>query len=146
MIQLVYASAAKNEFTTAELAELLAGARTRNTELEVSGLLLYKSRSFLQVLEGEPDRVEPLYERIGKDRRHDHILVIARRSVEERTFSGWSMGFANVNLALARKLEGFSDFFAANPTFADYAGDAEKVIELLKGFRDGLWRRHVDGR
>jgi hypothetical protein len=146
MIQLVYASAARQEFTTPELAELLARARERNTELEVSGLLLYKSRSFLQVLEGERDHVDPLYERIGKDRRHDHILLIVRRTVEERTFSGWSMGFANVNLALARKLDGFSDFFAAAPTFVDYAGDGEKIIELLKGFREGLWRRHVEGR
>ena len=68
MLQLVYASAANVPFTAEALRELLARARTTNTGLDVSGVLLHVDGSFLQVLEGEHEVVEKLLERVGRDR------------------------------------------------------------------------------
>jgi hypothetical protein len=70
----------------------LAKARERNTAIEVSGVLLYQGGTFLQVLEGETDRVGAIYERIGRDTRHRDVLLLHRRVVAERNFGDWEHG------------------------------------------------------
>ena len=41
MLQIVYTSAANQEFSTAELERLLAGARRRNRTVGVTGMLVF---------------------------------------------------------------------------------------------------------
>lgn len=43
----------------------------KNARVDVTGMLLYHGRTFFQVLEGDRGVVEPLFDRIGKDKRHD---------------------------------------------------------------------------
>jgi hypothetical protein len=53
MHHIIYLSRATGPFTEAQLQGLLTRARRRTTELAVTGVLLYGSERFLQVLEGE---------------------------------------------------------------------------------------------
>lgn len=57
MIQLVYMSAALWRPTRSDLVTLLAKARQNNSQLGVTGMLLYHDGSFMQVLEGEEPAV-----------------------------------------------------------------------------------------
>ena len=143
LIQLIYASAAAKPFAPAELRELLSLARTKNQRLDVTGMLLYHEGSFLQVLEGLPGAVNPLFETIGKDKRHDQVLMLLRREVEERNFAEWSMGFADVTLK-SKSLPGFRDYFNTHNSFLDLQGDRETVERVLDGFRDGRWRQFIE--
>jgi Sensors of blue-light using FAD len=141
MIEIIYASAQSQPFSTKQLTELLEKARKNNQALGVSGLLLYHRGSFLQVLEGDEQVVDALYEKIGHDPRHNRFVVIKRSVVTERSFADWSMGFVEVNPAVAKKLEGFNQFLQQG--LLDVPGTADKVRKVLRGFRDGDWRQHV---
>ena len=142
MIEIIYASAEAQPFSPNALAELLAKARENNRTLGVSGVLLHHKGSFLQVLEGPEPVVDALFHKIGKDPRHTRMMVIKRRSISERAFGEWSMGFVLPNPAtIARKLDGFNRFLqnGALPT----TGAAEGLCQILYGFRTGKWRQHV---
>jgi hypothetical protein len=142
MIEVIYASAEAQPFSANTLADLLVKARENNHALGVSGLLLNHKGSFLQVLEGEEPVVDALFQMIGKDPRHTRMMIIKRRSISQRSFGEWSMGFVLPTPAtLARKLDGFNRFLqsGALPT----AGAAEGLCQILYGFRTGQWRQHL---
>ncbi|NJO83577.1 MAG: BLUF domain-containing protein, partial [Blastochloris sp.] len=46
--------------TDDQLREILVKARDKNRRLNVTGMLLYRDRFFIQALEGEQEVVEPL--------------------------------------------------------------------------------------
>ncbi len=140
-LQLIYASAAVKPFTPPELRDLLAGARTRNAAAEVSGLLLYHEGSFLQILEGEPTTVQALFEKIGKDPRHANMLLLSQKTIEERNFGDWSMGFADF-VSLKKGSPGFLDFLLAKSSFLDLHGDTTLVAKLVDAFQAGKWHQY----
>jgi hypothetical protein len=139
---LVYASAATTHFGSKDLEQLLASARNNNTSLDVSGILLFQDGTFFQVLEGYREDVEPLYEKIGLDPRHDNVLLLANNEIEERNFGDWSMGFV-CNNDVINSLPGFVDFFKGR-TFVDLHGDSKRMRQVLDGFRRGRWRRQCE--
>ena len=64
LTHLVYISSARRLFTTEELRDLLAVSRRNNAREDVTGMMLYRGGSFMQVLEGPQDAVLDLYQRI----------------------------------------------------------------------------------
>jgi Sensors of blue-light using FAD len=141
MIEVVYASAGSQPFSSSQLIDLLAKARTNNQALGVTGLLLYHGGSFLQVLEGEDSVVSSLFEKIAKDPRHNRCIVIKRSTVTERSFADWSMGFAEVSPAVATRLDGFNSFLLQGRL--DLKRSAKQLEQILGGFRSGRWRQHI---
>jgi len=106
--KLIYASRATHPMSDDDLTDLLSTARTNNQKHELTGLLLYCNQSFLQVLEGEPDRIEKLYSKIEADPRHTQLRLLYRAPIEQRKFSSWSMGFEHIDEdRLASTLPGF---------------------------------------
>lgn len=142
MIQLIYTSAATVEFSREDLIELLDRARQNNEGLEVSGMLVYQDGSFLQILEGEEEKVIPLYEKIEKDPRHGEVKLILRSEIEERSFGDWKMGFYDATRQAARKVPGYFDFFRAGPPFSK--SEIDRARKVLLQFREGAWRQQVE--
>ena len=141
LIQCVYASAASRDFSTAELAELLAQARENNARLGLTGMLLHAEGSFFQVLEGPVDVVDTLYEKIERDPRHTHVTLVIREPIPQRTFDGWTMGFYKASREELAGLAGVNDFFGKDRTVVSM--DAGRAKKLLAAFRDGRWRKKV---
>lgn len=142
-LQLVYVSRAVAAFTPSDLRELLEKARTNNTRIQVTGLLLYHNLSFFQILEGAQEHVLPLFTQIGKDKRHDNVLLLSKKTVEERNFGEWCMGFIDINTT-AGKLPGFVKILEAKSSFLDLQGDVKLVARLIDGFHEGRWRQSIE--
>ena len=139
LYQLIYTSGATRELKDIELARLLLAARSANAARDVSGILLYDAGSFVQVLEGEREVVDALYDRIKQDPRHMRVRTLLHRTVERRQFRGWSMGFVDVS-QIAGGLPGYSDFLAAHRL----AAPADPlVMNVLNNFSEGQFRNHV---
>lgn len=66
MFGLVYVSSAVVPFSKAELLSLLTKSRENNSKVGLTGLLIYKDGSFMQVLEGEETAVLATHERIAR--------------------------------------------------------------------------------
>jgi hypothetical protein len=141
LVQFVYASRATVACDAAFLKALLQKARTTNTALGVSGMLLYHAGAFLQVLEGVPDVVAQLFEKIQRDKRHDRVVVLQRRAVLARSFADWSMGLMRTDSKALKSLPGLNDFLAGG--VLSLAEDSVRLAKLLDGFRAGLWRQNI---
>lgn len=139
MIQVVYSSAAVEQFSETQLTELLARARTKNERLGVSGMLLYHEGSFLQVLEGEALVLESLFSTIGEDKRHHRVVPLLKREVDQRHFGTWRMGFASIK-NLPANLPGYSDYLRLRE---DPVEGANAAVRLMAAFRDGRFHNYV---
>lgn len=98
LVQLVYTSGAVNEMTEPELDALLVQSREKNARLGITGLLLYKSGLFIQVLEGSEREVRSLYATIESDVRHRGVTLIFCRPAAKREFPQWRMGFRRLEM------------------------------------------------
>lgn len=88
---LTYKSVATASPSVADLDALVGRARARNRDLSVTGMLLYEEGSFLQTLEGPPDKLDVLWAAIKRDARHDHIEVLSEHIAPSRLFSDWDL-------------------------------------------------------
>lgn len=138
LIHIIYSSAAKSHFGSEELLALLGSARSKNSSMNISGMLLHIEGSFLQVIEGNESDIDALFETISQDPRHGNIVTIVRESIPRRAFSDWSMGFADISREDLERTSGWSDFMS-NPD-AVHSLVPGRAQKLLKAFKDGRWR------
>lgn len=87
--------------TCEDLEAIARTSRQRNIERDITGILLCRDGSALQILEGEKDAVLELYEIIAKDSRISNALVLIKRMSSQREFPDWSMGFKNASASEA---------------------------------------------
>lgn len=90
--RLIYKSVAQ-EATLANdsLAALQQTCIDNNERDKITGLLILSGDQFLQVLEGDSDRVNELYAKIVKDERHRDVRLISFEQISERYFADWAM-------------------------------------------------------
>jgi hypothetical protein len=137
---LIYASVATQTFSALQLAELLQKSRVSNKLHGLTGMLLHSDAdgSFFQVLEGEPEAIDKLYEKLLLDKRHSHLTLIIREPIPEREFAEWTMGFSSVSSEKLREVPGLNDFFDKGSSFSDL--DPGRAKKLLSRFVEGRWR------
>ena len=132
--RIIYCSQATHDFGPEELVDLLEKARVSNERAGLSGMLLYCSQSFLQVLEGDAGALASTYARITADGRHMNLRMLMAADVAAPLFPDWSMGFEHVDDEdLAEDLEGFTPattYPLLNPDLITNAGVAETLLKL----------------
>lgn len=108
MFQLLYVSTAVQLMEELQLMEILNKSKKNNALKGISGFLLYMDGTFVQVLEGPQKEVKDLYsEKICQDNRHYGSKVLVERTVIDREFAEWSMGFHNLS---GKNLDHFAGF------------------------------------
>jgi Sensors of blue-light using FAD len=134
MHHIVYLSSAVIEMSEEALKALLLHSRRRNQARAITGLLLFSGGDILQVLEGEQQAVQALYDVIARDIRHTHLYKLADGPVPRRTFPDWSMGFVTTSPEKFAQLAGYrnpdsADFLATRPHSMD-----RPFFEMLQEF------------
>ena len=141
MKRVIYKSRAVRDFSEGELLALLTGARRRNHVVDVTGMLIYTGRSFLQMLEGEATAVQKVLTRIIADPRHVKVRILMDAEIEQRLFDDWAMGFEHVDPhELAGRIEGYrpaSNFPLMNPTYIVDGTIAQTLLGLYAGHKTG---------
>lgn len=134
MRRIIYCSQATHDFSPDELLALLDLSRRSNETCGLSGMLLYSSQSFLQVLEGETPQLRATYDRILVDTRHTSLRLLLDAEVPAPLFPDWTMGFEHVDdVDLAEELDGFTpatDYPLVNPDLISNAGVAQTLLTL----------------
>jgi hypothetical protein len=90
LTRLIYASQPFG-FDDATLAQILFKARQHNGRDGVTGALIVRADLYLQLLEGEQEKVEATWQRIAQDDRHTAIHRLSLSPISERLFPGWAM-------------------------------------------------------
>ena len=93
LMRLIYASEAVQTLSPGQVDDILRTARARNQQRDITGLLAFDYRCFLQLLEGDREALSDLYARLLRDARHGRLLLIHCAPIDERQFSDWSMGY-----------------------------------------------------
>lgn len=83
---LIYRSRLNGQLDAPQLSQLVERANLRNTELQVTGILLFDGEHFLQVLEGPLASVNTIFARIQKDTRHGNVVELLRDFAPRRRF------------------------------------------------------------
>jgi Sensors of blue-light using FAD len=96
LVRLMYASRAVPAVDQEELIAILKKSKANNAKSGVTGALCFSEGVFMQVLEGGRNAVNQLYSRIAADARHRDVVLLDYEEIEERRFSGWSMGQVNM--------------------------------------------------
>lgn len=112
--RLFYASEVAPAVDATQVRLILGVSRMNNRRADVTGMLAYTGRHFLQVLEGDGAAVERTMRRIAADPRHGAIRTLHREQAAQRRFDAWSMAFVNspdhadavAELALAAQPDG----------------------------------------
>jgi len=73
---------------------LMDKARRWNERFDLTGFLHHEDGFFFQWLEGQPDNLAAIMERIERDPRHRNLTYLARGTQAERQFSRWRMGYS----------------------------------------------------
>ena len=96
LVELLYCSVSVvPALTNIDLSHILVSARQRNLSESITGMLLYYRGEFVQILEGEKESVENVYEKfIGPDSRHTALNKVHENTISHRSFGKWSMGCA----------------------------------------------------
>jgi hypothetical protein len=94
MIRLIYASTATDGVDLNEFKRILSTAQNNNGQRDLTGMLIFNSKVFLQALEGSREAVNDLYAKLTKDPRHYNLVLLKMEYITERRWSEWSMGFA----------------------------------------------------
>ncbi|TYK66141.1 BLUF domain-containing protein [Colwellia echini] len=92
-----------------QIESILDSASTNNLKLGVTGALLYTGGYFCQVIEGEEENIEELFETIQLDNRHAELTVLNFEKITERNFSQWSMAFAGIEDSMRFDIAGIKD-------------------------------------
>lgn len=93
IVRLTYVSRLAKGVNHAALEKIAAVSRRNNPKLGVTGALCSSPRGFLQILEGPPEAVNEIFQRIVLDRRNTGVTLLEYAKVPFREFENWSMAY-----------------------------------------------------
>lgn len=91
MHQLIYTSEASPELTSDDLFRIVEQSARNNPSADITGFLVYRGGSFLQLVEGPLLALEVLLDTLRGDPRHSDIGIVSCLPVAERSFPRWRM-------------------------------------------------------
>lgn len=109
---IVYVSTAVHSPSEQVMNNLLSKAQKRNVELGITGILLYKERTFMQYIEGTVDGLEQIYSIIKADKLHTGIIEMLNEPIHVRQFPEWSMACQKGQFRSFSRPEDYSDHLA----------------------------------
>ena len=136
LCHLVYVSTAVAPLRDLDLADLLTRARANNERKGITGMLLYKDRRFIQVLEGHEAQVQDSFDRIRNDERHTDVELLWFRYTEYRDFPDWTMGFVSADELDPSTLKGYSSFLERDLRYEKFIQNSTEVHEMLQAFKE----------
>lgn len=136
LFRLAYIS--KNNFTgpleeqKENVQSILDVAQRNNKKVDVTGALLWSGDYFCQVLEGENEALEDLFETIQMDSRHNEITVLHFEPIDRRSFSEWAMAMAGNEPTMRFDIKGIrasKDEILMQETGKDLVNVLEQLVQ-----------------
>lgn len=97
MYSLTYVSSASSRFMEGDFEQITAVSANNNRRDGITGALLFKEGTFMQVLEGDEPVVCRTFARIASDPRHQSLITLLRGNIQERQFPEFSMRVEELN-------------------------------------------------
>lgn len=134
LTQIIYTSTATEDFEPKSIPDILELATKYNSKHDITGMLCFSRKYFLQCLEGSRTNVNQLYHKILNDKRHHNIVLLDYKEISEREFSDWSMAYvpeSSITNPINLK-------FSGNSLFDPYKMSGESAHRLMLEFQHKL--------
>lgn len=128
--RLVYYSE-RNPSMSLDMRALIKTCHRNNAAANITGILHYNGRQFLQVLEGGRAEVSAIYHRIAADPRHINIILIDCSEARERLFPHWAMGLHEVEDEKSKDI--FLRYFSTDEVNPETV-NVHSLLDLLQDF------------
>jgi len=102
--ELIYTSLSSVQDDAEEVKKILASSERNNVANTVTGLLMFDGHRYIQILEGEAENVDQLYDVISKDPRHKDLELLHKGGISGRSFENWRMAYEALPLGLLEDL------------------------------------------
>lgn len=94
-----------------DIAQIVTTSRANNQKVAVTGMLMFTSDVFLQIMEGRRDHVSDTFMRISNDPRHKNVRLVSLAEVDSRLLTDWGIEYiAHTRDSLAE----FKRYYAGN--------------------------------
>jgi hypothetical protein len=132
LVQLLYASRAKEPVDSDMVNSIVHASREKNEEQGITGVLCTCSDDdvFLQLLEGSREAVNQLYNKIVADPRHVDCTMLHYEEIDERQFSGWRMGRVDLDKVNLSTILRFSEKANLDPFSMSGRAALSLLVEL----------------
>ncbi len=98
MKRITYISRLTSPLSRKEIEKIGITSIQNNKRGNITGFLVYFDKLFFQIIEGSAVKVDELFEKIGKDPRHQDIIRLkTENDVDHRLFPEWSMKMIDLN-------------------------------------------------
>ena len=136
--ELIYTSVATGPENPDLIAAILAASEKNNAAAQVTGLLMFDGERYIQILEGETDRVETLFTVIENDPRHAMLEILHKGSVKHRSFKNWRMAYEALPPGLLGELAENMAVYSMELNGAELAADESFGAKLNGMFMDAM--------
>lgn len=127
---IVYVSSAIQLLADTALEDILAASRRNNAQHGVTGVLLYNEGTFFQYIEGPPDGLNLIFDKIRRSPQHRGIIELLNEPASLRRFPTWYMGFFHPTASELLNLANQTWWQVAQPHPADHLQPAEGLTLL----------------
>jgi hypothetical protein len=111
---IAYTSLAALDLDERQLRDIHDSAKNLNGLDGISGLLIFNGTHFLQWVEGPPQAIDDLVERLRRDPRHSAFEVRDERYSDQRLFGHWAMELVRVRARTFRTRDDLLEKLPAN--------------------------------
>lgn len=134
MITLIYHSVALNICSEKELNLFLTSVRRKNIRLNITGILFYHRGNILQILEGENNTVNELFEKIKIDNRHTDVVKLVDFKITKRSYVDWSMAFKHLSKKDWVEVKGYLNIENEESLLPQYSDKSCYLKVLINSF------------
>lgn len=106
---LTYTSLARLDLEASDIEAIHHTALELNALDGITGLLIFNGTHFLQIIEGAPNAIDDLVERLRRDPRHSGLEIRDVRPVGDRSFPDWTMELVKVSGSYFEAKDSVSD-------------------------------------
>lgn len=125
-----YISLASKSPTESDLTHMLKEARLQNEKNQITGSLLYREGTYVQVFEGPPHATESLYKKILTDKRHHKVVTLFRRPTKRRYFRDWTMAFRTLSQSELDYAKDYAENLKSAPE--DTSDATKEILDWIK--------------
>ncbi|MCZ4318423.1 BLUF domain-containing protein [Aequorivita viscosa] len=96
---IVYISNALRLIEKEQLDELFYRSVRNNKTKDITGVLLYKEGTFIQILEGQDLALSDMLKVFEQDKRHNNITIVLDKIITKRLFINFTTGLSSLKNA-----------------------------------------------
>ena len=131
---LIYRSQLNLSCRSAELSALVERARIRNTNQNITGVLLSNGSDVMQILEGSEESVVKLFHKIRDDQRHSGVVELMRDYGPRRRFNNAGMLLFDLQVHSPKEvLQSVLDY----SQLESYLTSDDRVFKFIQSFITG---------